>query len=141
MLVPKGTIVAVADGEKLNLFSNTGDEASPALTAMPEVDVENVNKGSGASHQSSSANPNEKQAAEDGFAGGIAGLLNKRVLDGGIPISSSSPLRAPSASFAKATTKSCPKFFAARFRKTLRVMRCTISRKQSLRLNALSASE
>ena len=84
MLVPKGTIVAVADGEKLNLFSNTGDEASPALTAMPEVDVENVNKGSGASHQSSSANPNESQAAEDGFAGGIAGLLNKRVLDGEI---------------------------------------------------------
>ena len=26
MLVPKGTIVAVADGEKFNLFSNTGDE-------------------------------------------------------------------------------------------------------------------
>ena len=47
MLLPKGTIVAVADGEKFNLFSNTGDEASPALTAMAEVDVENVNKGSG----------------------------------------------------------------------------------------------
>ena len=84
MLVPKGTIVAVADGEKFNLFSNTGDEASPALTAMPEADVENVNKGSGASHQSSSANPDESQAGEDGFAGGIAGLLNKRVLDGEI---------------------------------------------------------
>ena len=84
MLVPKGTIVAVADGEKFNLFSNTGDEASPALTAMPEADIESVSKGSGASHQSSSANPDESQAAEDGFAGGIAGLLNKRVLDGDI---------------------------------------------------------
>lgn len=84
MLVPKGTIVAVADGEKLNLFSNTGDEAALALTAMPEVDVESVNKGSGASHQSSSANPDDNQAAEDGFAGGIADLLNKRVLDGKI---------------------------------------------------------
>lgn len=84
MLLPKGTIVAVADGEKFNLFSNTGDEASPALTAMPEPDIENVNKGSGASHQSSSANPDESHAAGDGFAGGIAGLLNKRVLDGEI---------------------------------------------------------
>jgi protein required for attachment to host cells len=84
MLLPKGTIVAVADGEKFNLFSNTGDEVSPALTAMPEPNIENVNKGSGASHQSSSANPDESQSAEDGFAGGIADLLNKRVLAGDI---------------------------------------------------------
>ena len=45
MLLPKGTIVAVADGEKFNLFSNTGDEAGPTLTAMPASDIENVNKG------------------------------------------------------------------------------------------------
>ncbi len=84
MLLPQGTIVAVADGEKFNLFQNTGDEANPALTALPEADVESVNKGSGASHQSSSSNPDESKAAEDGFAGGIADLLNKRVLDGKI---------------------------------------------------------
>jgi protein required for attachment to host cells len=84
MLLPKGTTVAVADGEKFNLFRNTGDEAHPALTAMPEPEVESVNKGSGASHQNSSGNPDVNQAAEDGFAGGIAGLLNKRVLDGEI---------------------------------------------------------
>jgi protein required for attachment to host cells len=78
MLLPKGTIVAVADGEKFSLFSNTGDEAGPTLTAMAEPDIENVNTGAGASNQ------NESQAAEDGFAGGIAGLLNKRVLDGEI---------------------------------------------------------
>jgi protein required for attachment to host cells len=84
MLLPKGTIVAVADGEKFNLFRNTGDEAHPALTSMPESHVESVNKGSGASHQSSSGNPDDSQAAEDGFAGGIADLLNKRVLDGEI---------------------------------------------------------
>jgi protein required for attachment to host cells len=78
MLLPKGTIVAVADGEKFSLFSNTGDEAGPTLTAMAEPDIENVNTGAGANQQ------NESQAAEDGFAGGIAGLLNKRVLDGEI---------------------------------------------------------
>ena len=84
MLLPKGTTVAVADGEKFSLFRNTGDEANPALTAMPEAEIESVNKGSGASHQNSAGNPDNNQAAEDGFAGGIAGLLNKRVLDGEI---------------------------------------------------------
>lgn len=54
MLLPKGATVAVADGEKFNLFRNTGDEANPALTAMPEPDIESVNKGSGSGHQSSS---------------------------------------------------------------------------------------
>ena len=84
MLLPKGATVAVADGEKFNLFRNSGDEANPSLTVMAEPDVESVNKGSGASHQSSSANPDDSQASEDGFAGGIADLLNKRVLDGEI---------------------------------------------------------
>ena len=84
MLLPKGTTVAVADGEKFNLFRNSGDEANPELTPMPEAEVETVNKGSGASHQSSSANPDQSKAAEDGFAGGIADLLNKRVLEGEI---------------------------------------------------------
>jgi protein required for attachment to host cells len=84
MLLPKGTTVVVADGEKFNLFRNSGDEANPELTPMPEADVETVNSGSGSSHQSSSANPDESQAAEDGFAGGIADLLNKRVLEGEI---------------------------------------------------------
>lgn len=35
-------------------------------------------------HQSSSGNPDDSQAAKNGFAGGIADLLNKRVLDGEI---------------------------------------------------------
>jgi protein required for attachment to host cells len=83
MLLPKGTTVAVADGEKFILFRNTGDEANPALTAMPEANIDSV-KGADASHQSSSGNPDASQAAEDGFAGGIASLLNKRVLDGEI---------------------------------------------------------
>ena len=51
---------------------------------MPETEIESVNKGSNASHQNSSGNPDDSQAAEDGFAGGIASLLNKRVLDGEI---------------------------------------------------------
>ncbi len=82
MQLPKEATVAVADGEKLILFRNTGDEANPKLTALPEADVGNENAGSGARHVSSSANPDESQSEEDGFAAGIADLLNRRVLDG-----------------------------------------------------------
>jgi protein required for attachment to host cells len=84
MHIPKGATVAVADGEILNLFRNTGDEATPKLTALPEAEVGTTNHGSGARHQSSSANPAGSQQDEDSFAAGIADVLNRRVLDGKI---------------------------------------------------------
>jgi protein required for attachment to host cells len=84
MDIPKGATVAVADGEKLNLFLNSGDEANPKLTALKEESVANDNKGSGARHQSSSANPDDSQVEEDSFAAGVADLLNRQVLDGNI---------------------------------------------------------
>ena len=84
MQLPKGATVAVADGEKLNLFRNLGDEANPKLTALPAVTVKSDNKGSGARHQSSSANPDDSQTEEDSFSAGIADLLNRQVLDGKI---------------------------------------------------------
>jgi len=84
MKIPKGAIVAVADGEILNLFRNSGDESAPKLAALPKADVSSENKGSGNRHQSSSANPSDSQQDEDGFAAGAAAVLNKRVLDGDI---------------------------------------------------------
>ena len=84
MQLPHGAIVAVADGEKLNLFRNAGDEAHPKLTALPGADVGTSNKGSGAGHHSSSANPDNSQTEEDSFAAGTAGMLNRQVLDGKI---------------------------------------------------------
>ncbi|GAA2814841.1 protein required for attachment to host cells [Aminobacter aminovorans] len=84
MIIPKGAIVAVADGERLNLFRNSGDEANPKLTASAVEDVTNSNKGSGGRHQSSSANPDDSQIDEDSFAAGTAELLNRQVLDGQI---------------------------------------------------------
>ena len=82
MQLPKGTTVAVADGEILKLFRNTGDATNPKLIALPGLDASSDNKGSGARHQSSSANPDNSQVEEDSFAAGIAGLLNRQVLDG-----------------------------------------------------------
>ena len=65
MQLPKGATLAVADGEKLSLFRNSGDEAHPKLTALPESEVGTDNKGSGGRHHSSSANP-RSQAARRG---------------------------------------------------------------------------
>ena len=83
MMLPKGTTVAVADGEKLNLFRTAGDEAALKLTAAEHSDVSTDSKGSG-SRQNSSGNPDDSQASEDGFSAGIVELLNKDVLEGKI---------------------------------------------------------
>ena len=84
MQLPRGATVAVADGEKVNLFHNTGDEGSPKLAALPGPDVDSDNKGSGGRHHSSSANPDVSQVAEDSFSVGVAEFLNRQVLEGKI---------------------------------------------------------
>lgn len=84
MQLAKGATVAVADGEKFILFRNAGDEAHPALTAVPTAEIGTDNKGSGGRHHSSAANPDDSQIAEDSFAAGSAALLNHQVLAGRI---------------------------------------------------------
>jgi protein required for attachment to host cells len=84
MLIPTNAVVAVADGEKLHLYRNVGDEAAPRLAAFESPPVDGENKGAGGRHHSSSANPDDSQQEEDGFAAGIAAMLNKQVLGGQI---------------------------------------------------------
>lgn len=84
MQLPQGATVAVADGEKLNLFKNIGDESNPSLAPLAVGEVESDNAGAGGRHHSSSANPDASQAAEDGFSAGVADLLNRQVLSGKI---------------------------------------------------------
>lgn len=83
MMLPKGTTIAVADGEKLNLFRNSGDEAGLKLRAAEHLAVDDDAQGS-RSRQNSSGNPDQSQASEDGFSAGIVELLNKGVLGGKI---------------------------------------------------------
>ncbi len=80
MQLPKNTTVAVADGTKFHLFRNTGDEAHPKLTALPEPAIGGDNKGAGARHASSAANPDDSRLEEDSFAAATADWLNKEVL-------------------------------------------------------------
>ena len=84
MNIPKDAVVAVADGEILHLYHNTGDEAAPKLVVMEHGAVDTENMGSGGRHHSSSANPSDSQLEEDSFAAGTAAMLNSQVLDGKI---------------------------------------------------------
>jgi protein required for attachment to host cells len=78
MKLPKGTLVAVVDGEKLALFENTGQQ-DIKLTARPTPTIEDRASGA-AGRISSEANPDNDTQAEDGFAMGVADVLNKWVL-------------------------------------------------------------
>jgi protein required for attachment to host cells len=83
MMLPKGTTIAVADGEKLNLFRNTGDEAGLKLVAVAHEPVE-TDQGTSTGRQASSANPDHGQAGEDQFSAGIVQHLNQQALGGKI---------------------------------------------------------
>ncbi len=78
MLLPHGTVVAVVDAEKLELFRNTGNETAPELSAMDAPKLDGHNNDAGGRHQSSSANPGH-QLEEDGHAAGVAAWLNQQV--------------------------------------------------------------
>ncbi|WP_395942629.1 host attachment family protein [Brevundimonas sp.] len=75
MKLSNGALVAVVDGEKLALFKNTnGTEIR--LTALQLPEIEDRVSGS-AGRRSSEANPDNDTQAEDGFAMGVAEVLNK----------------------------------------------------------------
>ena len=84
MQLPKGATVAVADGEKFNLFHNAGDEADLRLTPLAHGPVDADHQGATPGRHGSSANPDGGQDAEDGFSAGVVDLLNKKVLAGQI---------------------------------------------------------
>ena len=80
MKLPNGAMVAVVDGEKLVLFKNTGHDEIK-LTALETPAMEDRVSVS-SDRRSSAANPDNDTQAEDGFAVGVAGVLNTWVLNG-----------------------------------------------------------
>lgn len=78
MKIPKGALVAVVDGEKIVLFENTGQQ-DVQLTAKLTPAIEDRASGA-AGRISSEANPDNDTQAEDGFAMGVADVLNNMVL-------------------------------------------------------------
>jgi protein required for attachment to host cells len=81
MQLAHGTVVAVLDGEILNLYRNTGSEADLTLVALSAVDPSGDNKSAGSRHHSSSANPDHGRLEEDSFAAAAAQMLNKQALE------------------------------------------------------------
>lgn len=79
MLLPHGTVIALIDGTKFELYRNTGDEAGPELTAMPAPKLDTHNH-SGGSHRSSAGNHADSLVAEDAHAIAAVEWLNSQVL-------------------------------------------------------------
>ncbi len=55
MQIPKGATVAVADGEKCNLFQNVSDNSEPKLKALPDADVDTQSNNANSGRKSSAA--------------------------------------------------------------------------------------
>ncbi|ORE90706.1 hypothetical protein [Aurantimonas sp. 22II-16-19i] len=84
MILPNGTIVAVAGGATLTLFRNRGAEPHVDLVACDDPDIVAKNPGSGARHRQGSAEPDSGRSAEDGFAAALAEHLNHLALEGSL---------------------------------------------------------
>ena len=81
MLLPHGTVIALADGKKFELYRNGGTEAEPHLEALPSPKLDEHDKSSGAHHYSSAGNPQAHLLEEDAHAAAVADWLNRQVLD------------------------------------------------------------
>lgn len=81
MILPNGTLVAVADGAHLRLFRNTAPEPHIELVALDDPHITARNPASGGRHRVSAANPDTDRSDEDGFALAIADCLNRLALD------------------------------------------------------------
>lgn len=80
MLLPHGIMIALADGEKFELYRNAGTEAEPRLTAIPVPDLKGHNRGAGVRHLTSAGNPADNLLDEDAHAAAVADWLNKEAL-------------------------------------------------------------
>lgn len=83
MILPTGTTVAVADGETIRLFHNTGVKPGVHLVEITAARAP-AHSGSGARHHTGPANPDGRRLVEDDFAAATAAFLNRLSLDGTI---------------------------------------------------------
>lgn len=79
MLLAHGTVVAVVDGRKLELYRNNGVGAAPELAPMAAPALDTHNRGSGGRHHSSTGNPTGHLLDEDAHAAAVTAWLNGQV--------------------------------------------------------------
>ncbi|HEX7711252.1 MAG TPA: host attachment protein [Sphingomonadaceae bacterium] len=81
MLLPHGTVVALADGERLELYRNMGRGLAPELERIENPTLDEHNKGAGTHHHSNTGNPQPHLLEEDEHAAAVAEWLNGEVVD------------------------------------------------------------
>lgn len=79
MLIPHGTVIAVVDGEHLELYRNSGGGAEPEFAVMPSPKLDAHNHSAGSRH-SSAGNHDDQTVMEDAHAGAAVAWLNDEVL-------------------------------------------------------------
>jgi len=85
MLIPKGTYVAVVDGENFTLFENIGLAAEPRLKALasPELRLTNFDGGK-RHHTNTERNPTDDRTMEDAHVAAAVDWLNHQAVTGQI---------------------------------------------------------
>jgi protein required for attachment to host cells len=84
MILPTGATVAVADGQTVRLFHNTGVKPGVHLVEITAAPLPTVGPARGVRHGAGLSNPDGKRLVEDDFAAATAAFLNKLSLDGTI---------------------------------------------------------
>ncbi len=80
MLLPKGTVFAVVDGEQFKLPRNEGTEGDPDLKGMVVPELEETNMSSGIRRIPNTGNPGDDQLEEDAHAIAVTDCLNSQTI-------------------------------------------------------------
>jgi protein required for attachment to host cells len=80
MLIPHGTIIAIADGARLDLFRNEGRETTLSLAPLPTPELDVHSKDAGKRHREAAANPDERTVEEGAFAAAVVAWLNHQAV-------------------------------------------------------------
>lgn len=81
MLLPHGTIVALIDGNKFELFRNAGNEAEPRLEKQDAPSLDTSNHSAGSHHESAKGNHGRHKEQEEVHSAAAVDWLNRQVLD------------------------------------------------------------
>jgi protein required for attachment to host cells len=80
MLLPHGTVFAVVDGEKFELYRNTGTTPEPKLEAIEIPDLAETNKSAGMRHHAHTGSASDERLGEDAHVTSVVDWLNDQVL-------------------------------------------------------------
>ena len=80
MLIPHGTLIALVDGKRLELYRNTGMENHPQLEQLPAPALDEHNHSAGKRDDSNRGNPSGHHHLESAHASAVAGWFNSQVL-------------------------------------------------------------